>query len=189
MADGSAPRLLSAATRMAQPWKNGGGTTSTLAQWPEGAGLDAIGWRLSIAEVAAAGPFSSFPGIERHLAMLEGAMELRFAERTVRLDPAAPALCFAGDAAVEGQPLGGPVRDLNLMVDPQRFTARLARIAGTVTITPQPGCQHLLVLTAPVPPADGLPALARHDALWFGSGLAGSWQIAVVGWLATIAAR
>jgi environmental stress-induced protein Ves len=189
MADGTAPRLLPAATRLAQPWKNGGGTTSTLAQWPEGAGLDAIGWRLSIAEVAAAGPFSFFPGIERHLAMLDGAMELRFAERTVRLDPAAPALCFAGDAAVEGRPLGGPARDLNLMVDPQRFAARLERVAGTVAITPQPGCQHLLVLTAPATPAGGLRPLARHDALWFGPQLAGSWQIAGTGWLATIAAR
>ena len=189
MAEGAAPRLLPAATRVAQPWKNGGGTTSTLAQWPEEAELDAIGWRLSIAEVAAAGPFSSFPGIERHLAMLDGAMELRFAERTVRLDPVAPALCFSGDAAVEGQPLGGPARDLNLMVDPQRFAARLERVAGMVPITPRPDCQRLLVLTAPVAAAGRLPALARHDALWFGPELAGSWQIAGTGWLATIAAR
>ena len=141
-----------------------------------------------MAEVAVAGPFSSFPGIERHLAMLEGAMELRFADHAVRLDPASAAHRFAGDAPVDGLPLGGVARDLNLMVDPARFAGRLERVAGEVALHPGPGCQQLLVLTAPCPATACLPALEWGDCLWFGPG-AGAPSHAATGWLATITAR
>lgn len=188
MSGTAGPRLLPAASRVAQPWKNGGGTTATLAQWPEHAALDAIGWRLSIAEVAVAGPFSTFAGIERHLAMLEGAMVLRFAGHAVQLDPTSQALRFAGDAPVIGEPLDGPARDLNLMVDPARFAASLERVDGPVVIKARPARQHLLVLTAQRPARDGLPAVARQDALWFGPA-AGDWRIEAHGWLSTITAR
>ena len=188
-----APRLLPAATRLAQPWKNGGGTTSTVAQWPEGAAIDAVGWRLSLAEVTEAGPFSSFAGIDRQLAMLAGAMELRFGDETMRLDPASPALGFAGEAPVVGVPLGGPARDLNLMMARARFAGRLERVAGPVVLRARPGCHQLLLVLAPAPttaPASpGLPALAPLDALWLAPGEGGEWVVPAAGWLATITAR
>ena len=40
------------ATVPATPWKNGGGSTRELACWPLGAGMDAFGWRVSVATIA-----------------------------------------------------------------------------------------------------------------------------------------
>ena len=60
-------------------WKNGGGVTHELAVWPDGADLSGFDARLSMAEVAADGPFSAFPGIDRTLAVLDGGpMRLSF---------------------------------------------------------------------------------------------------------------
>ncbi|MBS0254111.1 MAG: HutD family protein [Proteobacteria bacterium] len=182
-------RHLPAASRQAQPWKNGGGTTSTVAVWPEGAGLEAIGWRLSIAEVAEAGPFSSFPGIDRRLAMLAGRLELRFADRTATLDPASPALAFAGDEPVSGLPYGGLATDLNLMVDRARFTARLEPVSAPVDLHGDPRSHRLLLVTTPAPAQGGLPALAARDALWLAPGTTGHWLVPAPGWLATITPR
>ena len=47
------------------PWKNGGGATRELACWPPGAGIDAFDWRVSVASVAASGPFLAYPGVDR----------------------------------------------------------------------------------------------------------------------------
>ena len=52
--------LLSAARRAAVPWKNGGGVTREVAAHPAGASLEDFDWRVSTAEVRAAGPFSGF---------------------------------------------------------------------------------------------------------------------------------
>ena len=56
----------------AMPWKNGGGTTQEIACWPPGAGLSEFGWRVSIATIAAPGPFSVFADIDRSIMLLEG---------------------------------------------------------------------------------------------------------------------
>ena len=56
----------------ATPWKNGGGTTRQVACWPPGAGSDDFDWRVSIATIAASGPFSTFPGIDRTIMLLDG---------------------------------------------------------------------------------------------------------------------
>jgi len=54
------------------PWKNGGGSTTELAVFPEGAGLDEFYWRLSMAQVSSDGAFSHFAQIDRTLAILTG---------------------------------------------------------------------------------------------------------------------
>jgi environmental stress-induced protein Ves len=51
-------------------WKNGGGTTTQILVEPQGAAR--LAWRVSVADVAASGPFSSFPGYERHIVVIEG---------------------------------------------------------------------------------------------------------------------
>jgi environmental stress-induced protein Ves len=107
--------LLRAAERIAQPWKNGGGVTREVAVWPQGAGLDDFLWRVSIAEVASAGPFSRFDGIDRTLAILEGRMALAFEDRAVELDTVSTPFAFPGDVACSGTPIGGAVIDLNVM--------------------------------------------------------------------------
>ena len=72
-------RLVRRGEGRATRWKNGGGVTHELAVWPDGADLSRFDARLSMAEVAADGPFSAFAGIDRTLAVLEGGpMRLSF---------------------------------------------------------------------------------------------------------------
>src|SRR5258707_14720415 len=65
-------RVLSPSDYRRMPWKNGGGHTHEIAAHPEGAGMAAFAWRVSIAEIAQDGPFSSFPGVDRTLVLLAG---------------------------------------------------------------------------------------------------------------------
>ncbi|MCG3056381.1 HutD family protein, partial [Escherichia coli] len=55
------------------PWKNGGGATREIAVWPPGAAMESFAWRISVADIADDGPFSAFPGVDRQIALLEGA--------------------------------------------------------------------------------------------------------------------
>jgi len=122
--------ILRAADRIATPWKNGGGITREVAVWPPNSNFDDFDWRISIAEVREAGPFSTFEGIDRTMAILSGRLELRFPERTITLDPRCEPLAFAGDMSCEGIPLDGPVTDLNVMVRRGRIAARVKRFRG-----------------------------------------------------------
>lgn len=126
--------VLRAAGRRAQPWKNGGGTTAEVCVHPSGSGVEDFEWRISIAEVAAAGPFSRFPGVDRVLTVLDGEIALTFEDAdsrhvlTTRSDP----YCFAGDRSCHGEPLTGTVRDLNVMVRRAQWSAHVERLhAGT----------------------------------------------------------
>lgn len=100
------------------PWKNGGGTTREIAVWPPEAGLGMFDWRVSIGTVAANGPFSMFPGMDRTIVLLDGAgMRLRSADGSVahRLDEPHEPFAFSGDAAVDCILIGGPASDFNVM--------------------------------------------------------------------------
>jgi environmental stress-induced protein Ves len=114
------------------PWKNGGGVTSEVLSEPGPAGR--FLWRLSIAEVAASGPFSDFPGYERHILLLQGdGFVLRLAGAPpLRLDRRLEPFTFDGGRPVECELLGGPVRDLNLMVarEAGKGGLRVIRIAA-----------------------------------------------------------
>ena len=65
-------RKLLAASHVVMPWKNGGGTTTEVAKYPEGSTLEDFAWRISMARIEAAGPFSRFEGIDRSLALIDG---------------------------------------------------------------------------------------------------------------------
>jgi uncharacterized protein len=153
-------RLLRAADRVAQPWKNGGGLTREVAVSPQRAGFGDFDWRISIADVRVAGPFSRFEGVDRIMAILDGRLSLEFSDRSVTLDKASAPFAFAGEAACEGRPLDGPVRDLNVMVRRSRCTAEVRRFAGARVA-------GVIVATAPtIVEAEGGPiALERLDAL------------------------
>lgn len=108
---------LDPATARAMPWKNGGGTTVELAISPADADLEDFAWRISTAQVAVDGAFSSFPGIDRSLAVLAGdGMCLQHADgrRETLLSGDAIAV-FSGEEAISAQLLDGPITDLNLM--------------------------------------------------------------------------
>jgi len=119
-----------------QPWRNGGGITRELLAWPDAAHWQA---RLSVADVAAPGPFSRYPGIERWFAVLEGAgVELRVAGETHRATRSSEPLRFDGGADAACALLDGATRDFNLMAAPG--TAILRRVRGSVPLqTRSPG--------------------------------------------------
>jgi environmental stress-induced protein Ves len=100
------------------PWKNGGGTTREIAVWPPGAGMDAFAWRVSVADIVADGPFSAFPGIDRQIALLDGAgVHLQAHDDSFchRLTAIGEPFGFAGDTAVHATLVEGPTRDFNVM--------------------------------------------------------------------------
>jgi len=125
-------RVLRAADRIATPWKNGGGLTREVAAFPPGADLDAFEWRISLAEVAADGPFSTFPGVDRVLTVVQGAgLLLTVDDRMLALDAASPPLAFPGEAAVTARLTDGAISDLNVMVRRGGWRARTRRLTVT----------------------------------------------------------
>jgi environmental stress-induced protein Ves len=96
------------------PWKNGGGVTrELLASYPDRDGWDL---RVSVADIAQDGPFSSFPACERWFVVLEGAgVRLDVAGTQVTLDARSAPFHFDGGAAVDCSLVAGPTRDFNLM--------------------------------------------------------------------------
>ena len=129
------------------PWKNGGGETTEIAAFPEGAGLDDFRWRISMAKVAVPGPFSIFPGIDRTLCVLTGeAITLAFEGRaSVRLDRASAPYGFPADIAVSGEVSGAGITDLNVMSRRGHWRHLVERLSGTGSLTANEG---LLVLVA-----------------------------------------
>jgi hypothetical protein len=123
------PLILRAADRLATLWKNGLGVTREIAVHPPSAGLGDFDWRLSMATVDAGGPFSTFPGIDRKLAVLQGRLSLRVdSQAPIGLGPESPLLAFAGDVPVEAEVLDGPVTDLNLMTRRGRVQGAMERL-------------------------------------------------------------
>lgn len=115
--------LFSSPQLPSMPWKNGGGTTREITCQPAGAGLDDFHWRLSIAEIAASGPFSAFAGIDRVITLLEGDGVRLYTQEVPAPQAIDHALqrplepfAFAGDTALQCTLLGGTCQDFNVMV-------------------------------------------------------------------------
>jgi environmental stress-induced protein Ves len=120
----------------AVPWKNGLGRTRELAVYPPGAGMQDFVWRASVAEVDSAAPFSSFEGVDRHIALLEGAgftMTLDDGRSHALTTPFAP-FAFPGEAKVTIVLHGGSTRDINLML-------RRSKASGELVTWEDPGRQ------------------------------------------------
>jgi hypothetical protein len=76
--------------------------------------------RISVADIAADGPFSRFPGVDRWFAVLSGAgVALDWGKETGApsdvVAPASAPLHFEGEHAPGCRLLDGPTRDLNVM--------------------------------------------------------------------------
>lgn len=117
------------------PWKNGGGSTTELAIFPDGAGIDHFVWRLSTATVSQAGPFSHFAQIDRSLAILSGAgLVLKTdagsaEEKMATLTQESLSHRFSGEDNIYAELVDGTVADLNLMTRRdvcQHFMQRLS---------------------------------------------------------------
>jgi len=102
------------------PWRNGGGSTRELARFPaaaagRGAEDGNWDWRVSIAEVARAGAFSRFAGMERVLTVVDGELLLLTVDGSEHpLEKYRP-FRFSGDADAAGALPTGDIRDLNVI--------------------------------------------------------------------------
>lgn len=109
-----------------EAWRNGGGVTQTLLAWPT---PEAWQLRVSVARIEHDGPFSAYPGVARHFAVLAGAgVELRWPGRQAALTPRSPPLHFDGADAPEARLAAGATDDLNLMARQEAGPAHLERI-------------------------------------------------------------
>ena len=110
----------------ATPWKNGGGSTREIVCQPAGAGVLDFDWRVSIATIAQAGPFSAFPGVDRVIVLLAGdGVRLRGEGVDHRLDQPLAPFAFAGDTSLHCDPLGGTSTDFNVMTRRGRARAEI----------------------------------------------------------------
>jgi environmental stress-induced protein Ves len=151
-------RLLEARSHRAMPWKNGGGTTYEIARAPEDAAMEDFAWRVSMARVESAGPFSRFDGVDRTIAVVEGGpMALAIAGRDVALARGGGPFAFPGEAPVVAR-VPGATLDLNVMTRRGRFRHFVARIEpGATTLLEPLGDVWLLFV------ADGACDAARGD--------------------------
>lgn len=141
------------------PWKNGSGSTQEIACWPPDAGLDTFDWRVSVATIAAPGPFSCFPGVDRQIMLLSGPgvdLAQREGAWRHRLDQRWSPWPFAGDDAVDCTLLGGPSTDFNLMV-------RRGRWRGSVEVVDTP--------QSPRPDSAGVALVLHGDWVVRGTGM------------------
>ena len=137
--------------------------------------------RLSVADITQDGPFSSFPGIDRCFAVLEGngvELALPAGARQQRLTD--PPLAFDGAVAVGCRLLGGPTRDLNLMG--QRSAGRIAmqRALPESVLEAGSAWRGLFAFSAAqvdCGPAAGLQTLDPGTLLWSDHPHAGRWRL------------
>jgi uncharacterized protein len=147
---------LRAAERTPVPWRNSGGVTREVAVSPAGSSLDDFDWRVSVADIRAAGPFSRFPGIERQMAVLSGRLSFAIGERSpLILTAESQAVAFAGEASVSAEPLDGFVTDLNVMTRRARCSARLTRRTAQETASLEARSETLLLALSDL--------IVRHD--------------------------
>lgn len=139
-------RVLRAFDRHPVAWKNGTGITREVAVFPHAAGFEDFLWRVSIAEIGAAGPFSSFTGVDREITILDGTLELSFpGDETRHLQATQSSGIFAGELAAYGTPIKGPVTDLSVMTRRGRYAAVTERIYSGDAVTLKAGETALIL--------------------------------------------
>jgi environmental stress-induced protein Ves len=113
------------------PWRNGGGTTRELFTWP-----DPQQWRCraSVAQISQAGVFSSFPGVQRWFAVLEGdGVRLKVGAESHTLKTRDEVFGFDGAAKTSCELLGGETQDFNLMLR-DGVSAKIKRVLDDLTV-------------------------------------------------------
>ena len=117
------------------PWKNGGGITTEIARGGQCSNTGNWGWRISIAVVATDGPFSIFEGINRTISVIEGSgMDLYYQDgRQIALD-LFEVVKFSGGITLEGRLRDGLIKNFNVMVDQNSFSASLKIHSGKTQV-------------------------------------------------------
>lgn len=166
----SQARIIPANVYLRTRWKNGQGWTREILRVPD---RDDWDWRLSIAEIEQDAAFSSFPGIDRELILLQGnGVRLDFADgEQVELEPPHGRIRFAGEREVSGKLRDGTTHDFNLMWRRDTVGAELLHrpLVGSMLFFVDAGTAwviHLLAGQAEFEAGAGLPPLFAGDTAW-----------------------
>ncbi|MFJ9202010.1 HutD/Ves family protein [Streptomyces flaveolus] len=164
-----APQILRASERTPAPWKNGGGVTSEVAVHPQGAGTDDFAWRVSVADVARSGPFSTFDGVDRIITVVDGpGMALTVDGTPHVVDAPYEPFAFPGDAVTECRLLDGPIVDFNVMARRAGTTARVRVERAHTCVRPGTGTRVLAIVLEGTALLHGASVrLGRLDAVLF----------------------
>lgn len=134
------------------PWKNGGGITREIALVPASDG-DGFLWRVSLADIASDGPFSSFPQTDRQIMLLSGAgcalgsrgsAGAPHFQQTISR-PFTP-FTFPGEHEVDCRLLAGPIRVCNVMTRRGWVRAAIERLDVVEATTIARGANEILLL-------------------------------------------
>lgn len=150
------------------PWKNGGGSTREIACFPPGAAMDRFGWRISVATIAQAGPFSAFAGIDRQIMLLDGdGVQLTAPQAGIdhALQPRWQPFAFSGDVALDCRMLGGTSTDFNVMTRRGQWAAQVD-VLTTATTAGASSAGLVMVLQGTWQQADGTILHAGHGLCW-----------------------
>lgn len=163
------------ATLPATPWKNGGGSTREVLSWPPGAGFDDFDWRVSIASIAASGPFSVFAGVDRTIMLLDGdGVRLQGPDVDHRLDAPHQPFAFSGDVPLGCTLLGGVSADFNVMARRAHGRAQVQVLRASAEL---PACAFGLLLGLRGRWQAGDLSLAAGEGLWW-AGQPLAWPLA-----------
>ena len=164
-------QLIQYASLRPAPWKNGGGSTTEIAVAPSGAGIDDFDWRISLATISQSGPFSSFPGIDRSLALVAGdGVLLDFGDERFVLSPSEPLIEFPGEDEVHATVNDGVTTDFNVMTRRGRCRHRLEPVVvqGAQTLKRRSGTTLLFLAdgeSLTLSSARERIAMVRYDAV------------------------
>jgi hypothetical protein len=163
-------RIFPAGQYDTMPWKNGGGVTHEIFRFPEGG--DTWLWRMSVAEVAADGPFSAFPGCMRSLTLLSGeGMRLDFPGRSMELLPPYGSAVFSGEEALTAHLIDGPTTDFNAIwrTDSVSVTVERRAMLGSLWCIPEPSVSWMVYFLSGngvVKSDPDRPEFTAGDAIW-----------------------
>jgi uncharacterized protein len=102
--------------------------TAEIVVSPQGASFDDMDWRASLARVEQDGPFSSFPGVDRVLTVVDGDMSLSLNEGpAVKVDTATSPLSFPGETSIQARTASG-ASVLNIFVRRGHWRATAERL-------------------------------------------------------------
>ena len=91
-------------------------------------------WRVSVADITHDGEFSIFPGVDRHLALIEGAgIVLHGDAQRLRVARIGEVVSFGGEHTLSARLIDGPVRVWNLMVARDAWSGRVHEHDGSAT--------------------------------------------------------
>lgn len=114
-------------------WKNGGGQSAQIGIFPDNSIFTAndFQWRVSIAKISTAGPFSVFPGYWRGLTLLQGeGLNLEFLNSGDKkhIRPR-DSLSFSGDLKLHATPLSNKEIDWGCIYLPKQVQLRMQNIS------------------------------------------------------------